>query len=89
MESSSENFPQYDGNNSKITAKRKATVLSQALPYIKKFNNKVVVVKLGGSALTDKNLIFSFAHDVTWLNSVGIKVLVVHGGVLIEKHLKN
>ena len=40
-----------------ITAKRKATVLSQALPYIKKFNNKVVVVKLGGSALTDKNLI--------------------------------
>ena len=49
----------------------------------------VVVVKLGGSALTDKNLISSCAHDVSWLNSVGIKVLVVHGGgPHIEKHLK-
>ena len=74
MEPVSKNHPLHDGNNSKITAKRKATVLSQALPYIKKFNKKVVVVKLGGSALTDKNLILSFAHDVTWLNSVGIKV---------------
>ena len=89
MEPVSENRPIHDGTNSKITAKRKAIVLSQALPYIKKFNKKVVVVKLGGSALTDKNLILSFAHDVTWLNSVGIKVLVVHGGgPHIEKHLK-
>jgi len=71
LESSSENYPQHDGDNSIITAKRKATVLSQALPYIKKFNNKVVVVKLGGSALTDKNLILSFAYDVTCLNSAG------------------
>ena len=89
MEPVSKNRPIHDGTNSKIAAKRKATVLSQALPYIKKFNNKVVVVKLGGSALTEKNLCLSFAHDVTWLNSVGIKVLVVHGGgPHIEKHLK-
>jgi len=71
LESPSENYPQHDDDNSITTAKRKATVLSQALPYIKKFNNKVVVVKLGGSALTDKNLILSFAHDVTCLNSAG------------------
>ena len=70
MESFSENYPQYDGDNSKITAKRKATILSQALPYIKKFNNKVVVVKLGGSALTDKNLISSLrALNKKTLNS--------------------
>jgi len=71
LEPVSENNPLHDGANSKITAKRKASILSQALPYIKKFNNKVVVVKLGGSALTDKNLILSFAHDVTCLNSAG------------------
>jgi acetylglutamate kinase len=49
----------------------------------------VVVVKLGGSALTNNSLSTSFADDVTWLNSVGIKVLVIHGGgPHIEKQLK-
>jgi len=71
LEPVSKNYSSYTSANSKTTAKRKATILSQALPYIKKFNKKVVVVKLGGSALTDKNLILSFAHDVTCLNSAG------------------
>lgn len=67
----------------------KGKILSQALPYIKRFNGKVVVVKLGGSALTNNSLSVSFADDVTWLNSVGIKVLVIHGGgPHIEKQLK-
>ena len=67
----------------------KGKILSQALPYIKRFNGKVVVVKLGGSALTNNSLSASFADDVTWLNSVGIKVLVIHGGgPHIEKQLK-
>ena len=67
----------------------KGKILSQALPYIKRFNGKVVVVKLGGSALTNDSLSVSFADDVTWLNSVGIKVLVIHGGgPHIEKQLK-
>ena len=89
MKNMSRVSPKEDGINLKAGAVKKAEVLSQALPYIKKFNNKIVVVKLGGSALTDENLSLSFAHDVTWLNSVGINVLVVHGGgPHIENHLK-
>ena len=72
-----------------IDGATKGKILSQALPYIKRFNGKVVVVKLGGSALTNNSLSTSFADDVTWLNSVGIKVLVIHGGgPHIEKQLK-
>lgn len=72
-----------------IDGATKGKILSQALPYIKRFNGKVVVVKLGGSALTNNSLSVSFADDVTWLNSVGIKVLVIHGGgPHIEKQLK-
>ena len=72
-----------------IDGATKGKILSQALPYIKRFNGKVVVVKLGGSALTNNSLSASFADDVTWLNSVGIKVLVIHGGgPHIEKQLK-
>jgi acetylglutamate kinase len=58
----------------------KARVLSQALPYIKKFNGKTIVVKAGGSALVEEKLKNCFAHDVTWLQSVGINIVVVHGG---------
>ncbi len=63
-----------------IGAKTKATVLSQALPYIKKFNGKTIVIKLGGNVMVDKSLKTSFAHDVTWLKSVGINPVVIHGG---------
>ena len=57
-----------------------AQVLAQALPYIKKFRNKSIVVKVGGNALTEQGLKNSFAHDVTWLQSVGINITVIHGG---------
>lgn len=64
----------------KFGAKIKATVLSQALPYIKKFNGKIIVIKLGGNVMADQNLKSSFANDVTWLKSVGINPVVIHGG---------
>lgn len=64
----------------KVGAKIKATVLSQALPYIKKFNGKIIVIKLGGNVMADQNLKSSFANDVTWLKSVGINPVVIHGG---------
>ena len=53
---------------------------SQALPYIKKFNGKIIVIKLGGNVMADQNLKSSFANDVTWLKSVGINPVVIHGG---------
>ena len=80
MESSSENYPQYDGDNSKITAKEKLWSYLRRFLILKNLITRLWLLNFDG-ALTDKNLIFSFAHDVTWLNSVGIKVLVVHGGV--------
>jgi acetylglutamate kinase len=66
--------------NDLIGAEIKATVLSQALPYIKKFNGKTIVIKLGGNVMVDENLKKSFANDVTWLKSVGINPVVIHGG---------
>lgn len=74
---SNKNFSNADD---KVDAKIKATVLSQALPYIKKFNGKIVVIKLGGNVMADQNLKSSFANDVTWLKSVGINPVVIHGG---------
>ncbi|OUT98038.1 MAG: acetylglutamate kinase [Betaproteobacteria bacterium TMED41] len=71
-----------------IQSKIKAVVLSQALPYIKKFNGKTIIIKLGGNVMSDENLKSSFAHDVTWLKSVGINPVVIHGGgPQIETHL--
>ena len=87
--SSNINRDRSDNLMQDIDRTTKGKILSQALPYIKRFNGKVVVVKLGGSALTNNSLSVSFADDVTWLNSVGIKVLVIHGGgPHIEKQLK-
>ena len=58
----------------------KARVLVEALPYIKEFRGKTVVVKIGGAALDDVSLRRRFAEDVVLLNWVGIQVVVVHGG---------
>ena len=58
----------------------KARVLAEALPYIKRFHGKTVVVKYGGNAMTDERLKQSFAHDVVLLKLIGIDVVVVHGG---------
>ncbi|HOO27518.1 MAG TPA: acetylglutamate kinase [Lachnospiraceae bacterium] len=58
----------------------KAEVLIEALPYIQKFNRKVIVVKYGGSAMTDEELKKNVIKDVTLLKLVGFKPIVVHGG---------
>ena len=58
----------------------KAAVLSEALPYIRRFHGKTVVIKYGGNAMTEEHLQRSFAHDVVLLKLVGINPVVVHGG---------
>ncbi|MFA5596093.1 MAG: acetylglutamate kinase [Pusillimonas sp.] len=58
----------------------KAAVLSEALPYIRRFHGKTVVVKYGGNAMTEEALQRSFAHDVVLLKLVGLNPVVVHGG---------
>lgn len=58
----------------------KALVLIEALPYIRDFNNKIVVVKYGGSAMTDKSLEENVIKDIALLKLVGMKPVVVHGG---------
>ena len=55
-------------------------VLLQALPYIQRFRGAVVVVKLGGNAMTSAELLGQFAQDIALMHSVGIKPVVVHGG---------
>src|SRR5690625_3951234 len=58
----------------------KAEVLSEALPYIRQFHGKTVVIKYGGNAMTDEQFHRSVAHDVVLLKLVGLKPVVVHGG---------
>ena len=61
-------------------AAEKAAILVEALPYIRRFSEKIVVVKYGGNAMGDQSLLNSFARDVALMHSVGIRVVVVHGG---------
>ena len=58
----------------------KAAVLAEALPYIKRFHGKTIVVKYGGNAMVDEKLKQCFARDVVLLKLVGMNVVVVHGG---------
>ena len=58
----------------------KAQILAEALPYIRRFHGKTIVVKYGGNAMTDIVLQKSFAHDVVLLKLVGMNPVVVHGG---------
>ena len=58
----------------------KAQTLIEALPYIQKFNNKIVVVKYGGSAMLDENLQLNVIKDVALLKLVGMHPIIVHGG---------
>lgn len=60
--------------------KAKAEVLIEALPYIQRFNRKIIVVKYGGSAMLDEELKKSVIQDVTLLKLVGFKPIIVHGG---------
>jgi acetylglutamate kinase len=63
-----------------LTPTIKAEVLAEALPYIRRFHGRTIVVKYGGNAMTDDRLKRSFAHDVVLLKLVGINPVVVHGG---------
>ena len=65
---------------SHIAARDKAEILAQALPYIRKFHGKTMVIKYGGNAMTDPALQQAFAEDVVLLKLVGINPIVVHGG---------
>ncbi|BAK48119.1 acetylglutamate kinase [Clostridium sp. SY8519] len=58
----------------------KAEVLIEALPYIQRFNRKIIVVKYGGSAMVDEELKRNVIQDVTLLKLVGFKPIIVHGG---------
>jgi acetylglutamate kinase len=62
------------------TAQQRATILAEALPYIRRFYGKTIVVKYGGNAMTDERLKASFARDVVLLKLVGMNPVVVHGG---------
>ena len=59
---------------------QRAEVLTQALPYIKKFNGKVVVVKYGGNAMINEQLKLQVMEDIALLWLIGVKVVLVHGG---------
>lgn len=63
-----------------IAPREKAEILSQALPYIRKFHGKTIVIKYGGNAMTDPELQQDFAEDVVLLKLVGLNPVVVHGG---------
>jgi acetylglutamate kinase len=63
-----------------ISPSDKAGILAEALPYIKRFHGKTIVVKYGGNAMTEEDLKHRFARDVVLLKLVGMNPVVVHGG---------
>ncbi len=67
-------------DRAQIPTELKADILSEALPYIRRFHGRTIVVKYGGNAMTQQTLKESFAHDVVLLKLVGMKPVVVHGG---------
>ncbi|MEE8343190.1 MAG: acetylglutamate kinase [Gammaproteobacteria bacterium] len=71
------------------SARNVARVLSEAMPYIRRFRGKTVVIKYGGNAMVDENLKSGFARDIVLMKLVGIHPVVVHGGgPQIGKHLE-
>jgi acetylglutamate kinase len=69
-----------DNMNNETTSTQKAQTLAEALPYIKRFFDKTIVIKYGGNAMTEPQLKESFASDVVLLKLVGMNPVVVHGG---------
>jgi acetylglutamate kinase len=63
-----------------IAGPQKVAILAEAMPYIRRFHGKTIVVKYGGNAMTDETLKRSFAEDVVMLRLVGMNPVVVHGG---------
>lgn len=66
--------------SSVIAPTLKAEILAEAMPYIRRFHGKLIVIKYGGNAMTDAKLKHSFARDVVLLKLVGMNPVVVHGG---------
>lgn len=62
------------------TAKNKAKILAEALPYIQRFHGKTIVIKYGGNAMVEENLKQGFARDVVLLKLVGMNPVIIHGG---------
>jgi len=63
-----------------ITHAQRAAVITEALPYIQKYNNKIIVVKYGGNAMINDELKEAVMGDIVLLSLIGIKVVLVHGG---------
>ena len=63
-----------------VNASLKAQILAEALPYIRRFHDKTIVVKYGGNAMTEAGLKAGFARDVVMLKLVGMNPVIVHGG---------
>ncbi len=59
---------------------KKASILSEALPYMRRYNGRTIVIKYGGHAMGDEGLAESFAHDIVLMKQVGMNPIVVHGG---------
>ena len=59
---------------------KREEVLMEALPYIQKFYGKTIVIKLGGHAMVDQNILETVIRDAVLLRYVGMKVVLVHGG---------
>ena len=64
----------------KLTNAQRAKVLIEALPYIQRYNNKIVVVKYGGNAMVNEDLQRAVMGDIVLLSLIGVKVVLVHGG---------
>ena len=67
-------------NSMKISTEVRSSILIDALPHIKRYNNKIVVIKYGGNAMTNEELKNDVMSDIVLLNLVGIKTVLVHGG---------
>ncbi len=67
-------------NTNRISNTEKSQILIDALPYIQKYNNKIVVIKYGGNAMTNDELKDDVMEDLVLLSLVGIRVVLVHGG---------
>lgn len=72
--------PSAPSDSAAASPQLKAEILSEALPYIRRFHGKTIVIKYGGNAMTDEKLQAAFAHDVVMLKLVGMNPVVVHGG---------
>ena len=70
----------YTKMSLEITNAQRAEVLTQALPYIQKYNGKIVVVKYGGNAMINEHLKEQVMEDIVLLHLIGVKIVLVHGG---------